>query len=186
MVSVSSTSNIPASKTRPALLIPRRFLLIKYIGQRYDVIISANQTVGNYWLRVGTGGGKCDGPNANAANIGSIFHYAGAPSGNPNSTAAAPLPTGCFDETNIVPFVKTQVPQELPEQITLGFTNTAANSNLVQWLIDGTPMLIDFTRPTLQQVIDGNDTFNKAENVFAVGEANKVCSQYTTISSIRD
>lgn len=147
-------------------------------GQRYDVIINANQTVSNYWFRVGTGG-RCDGPNANAANIGSIFRYAGALSGNPTSTASQPLPTGCYDETNIVPFVDTQVPQEMPEQLTVGFTNTAGSGNLIQWLIDGSPMLIDFNRPTLSQVFDGNDTFNAQENLYSVGEANKVSHPIT-------
>ncbi|KAF2794437.1 multicopper oxidase [Melanomma pulvis-pyrius CBS 109.77] len=142
------------------------------VGQRYDVIIDSTQNkTGNYWLRVGTGG-RCDGPNANAANIGSIFHYDGAPYGNPNSTGTA-LPTGCYDETNIVPFVKTQVPQDLPKELTLSFSITAAKNNLVQWHINGSPMLIDFTRPTLQNVIDGNATYNTVENVYPVGEAHK-------------
>lgn len=141
------------------------------VGQRYDVIIEANATVDNYWLRVGTGG-KCDGPNANAANIRSIFHYDGANSGNPNSTGT-PLPTGCYDETNLVPFVKTQVPQDIPEELTLSFVRTVARNNLVQWHINGSPMVIDFTRPTLQNVIDGNSTYNVAENVYPVGEKHK-------------
>ncbi|KAH7128332.1 laccase [Dendryphion nanum] len=142
--------------------------LVLAVGQRYDVIIDACQPVQNYWLRVGTGG-KCDGPNANGANIRSIFHYSGA-SGTPNSTASAPLPTGCYDETNIVPFVKNSVPQKLPQKINAGFTNTAAGGNLVQWLVNGSPMLIDFTRPTLQNVIDGNETYGVTENIFTIGE----------------
>ncbi|KAF2873996.1 multicopper oxidase-domain-containing protein [Massariosphaeria phaeospora] len=142
------------------------------VGQRYDVLISANQTVGNYWLRVGTGG-RCDGPNANAANIASIFRYDGASDSLPTSNATTPLPTGCYDETNLVPFIDTQIPQEVPDNLTVGFTNTAAESNLVQWTINGSPMLIDFTRPTIQQVIDGNTSYNQAENVFAIGEAHQ-------------
>jgi hypothetical protein len=123
-------------------------------------------------MRVGTGG-RCDGPNANAANIRSIFRYAGAGSGDPNSTAAAPLPTGCYDE-EITPYVKTTVPQSLPEEMKVGFTNTAGSGNLVQWLVNGSPMLIDLEYPTLQHVIDANDTFATQRNVFKVGEKNQV------------
>jgi hypothetical protein len=146
------------------------------------VIINANNATnatnattsnsGSYWLRVGTGG-TCDGPNANAANIRSIFRYDGAGSGDPNSTAAVPLTTGCYDET-VVPYVKTTVPQEVPEDLKVGFTNTAGSGNLVQWLVNSTPMEIDLEYPTLAHVADGNDTFATARHVFTVGEKNKV------------
>ncbi|KAF1914550.1 multicopper oxidase-domain-containing protein [Ampelomyces quisqualis] len=141
------------------------------VGQRYDVIITANSTVSNYWLRVGTGG-RCDGPNSNAANIRSIFRYAGAGSAEPNSTAATPLPTGCYDE-QVVPYVKTTVPQNTPDRLSLGFTDTAGSGDLVQWLVNDVPMLVDLGYPTLQHVVDGNDTFAKARNVFKVGEKHK-------------
>ncbi|KAF2033923.1 hypothetical protein EK21DRAFT_97740 [Setomelanomma holmii] len=140
------------------------------VGQRYDVIINANQTSGNYWLRVGTGG-QCDGPNANAANIRSIFRYDGAGSGDPNSTATAPLSTGCNDEV-VVPYVKTDVPQEVPESLKVAFTNTAGSGNLVQWLVNGVPMVIDLDQPTLQKVLDGNETFAAGRHVLDVGEKN--------------
>lgn len=142
-------------------------------GQRYDVIINANATTSNYWMRVGVGGNRCDGPNANAANIRSIFRYAGAGSGDPNSTAAAPLPTGCYDE-QVVPYVKTTVPQKKPEGLSFGFTDTAGSGDLVQWLVDDVPMLVDLEYPTLQHVADGNLTFEKARNVISVGEKNSV------------
>jgi hypothetical protein len=84
------------------------------------------------------------------------------------------LTTGCYDEA-IVPYVKTTVPQDVPEEMKIGFTNTAGSGNLVQWTVNGTPMLIDFNQPTLQSVADGVSNFSIAENVFQVGEKNKVC-----------
>ena len=153
------------------------------IRQRYDIIIHANATTSNYWTRVGTGGGTCDGPNANTANVRSIFRYAGAASGEPNSTAAAPLPTGCYDEA-VTPYVKTTVPQKLPEEMKVGFTNTAGSGNLVQWLVNGSPMLIDLAYPTLRHIIDGNDTFDSQRNVFKVGEKDQVRTSF--IASIHE
>lgn len=149
--------------------------LVLAVGQRYDVIIKATKDVDNYWLRVGTGGSaRCDGPNANAANIRSIIRYAGAKEAIPgNSSSPVVLPTGCYDEANIVPYVKTTVPREVPEKMKVGFTNTAGGGNLVQWLVNGSPMLIDFDYPTLQSVIDGNDTFGSQRQVFTVGEKHK-------------
>lgn len=124
-------------------------------------------------MRVGVGGNRCDGPNANAANIRSIFRYAGAGSGDPNSTAAAPLSSGCYDE-QVVPYVKTTVPQKKPEGLSFGFTDTAGSGDLVQWLVNDVPMLVDLEYPTLQHVADGNLSFAKARNVITVGSKNSV------------
>jgi hypothetical protein len=156
-------------------------------GQRYDVIINANQPSANYWLRVGIGGGglpgpQCDGPNKAANVTKSIFHYAdcGVSPTSANSTGIA-LPVGCYDETNIVPYVKTKVPEDTPEEISLNFTNTATSDKLVQWLVNGSPMLVDLSRPTLQNVIDGNATFNPRENLIEVGKEHEVRSIYCSI-----
>jgi hypothetical protein len=147
-----------------------------FLGQRYDVIFNASQPIGNYWLRVGTGGGRCDGPNINAANIRSIFRYAGAEVADPTDFGNFTLPTGCYDE-DFEPWVKLNVPQKTPQQLEVGFTNTAFNSNVVQWLIDGTPMLVDLEKPTLQDVFEGNDTFSPGEHVFVVPKDEEVSAQ---------
>ena len=146
------------------------------LGQRYEVVINATEAVGNYWFRVGTGG-RCDGPNANAANIRSIFRYAGAPSIEPNTTGV--LPVGCYDETNIVPYAKTTVPQEMPEQLTVGFNDNythdvTQDQGLVQWLVNGNPMAVDLEYPTLQAVEDGNVTTGTNRHVFEVDEKHQV------------
>ncbi|KAF2010981.1 multicopper oxidase [Aaosphaeria arxii CBS 175.79] len=141
------------------------------VGQRYDVIIDASQPVNDYWLYVGVGGNRCDGPNTNAANIRSIFHYEGAK--HQSNASAVTLPGGCYDEEGIVPYHKNTVPRKVPKELNTGFTTTAAGTNLVQWLINGEPILVDFTRPTLKNVIDGNDTFNTKENLFTVGDKNE-------------
>ena len=147
-------------------------------GQRYDVVINANQTVDNYWLRVGTGGGSCDGPNANAANILSIFTYSGAASGDPTSSGIT-LPTGCYDETTVTPWVKTDVPSNTPRDLEVGFNGSAtvgSVSNLVQWSINSSAILIDWEKPTLQYVIDGNTTYPASDNVITLEGANSVSS----------
>lgn len=149
------------------------------VGQRYDVVINANQTVGNYWLRVGTGGGSCDGPNSNAANIRSIFTYSGAASGNPTSNGIT-LPTGCYDET-VTPWVKTNVPSNTPRQLQVGFNVSAAQDNLVQWSINSSAILIDWEKPTLQYVIDGNTSYPASDNVITITGANSW--QYWVIQS---
>lgn len=138
------------------------------------MIIDANQTEGNYWLRVGTGGGSCDGPNANAGNIRSIFRYEGADESNPDSEATAQLSTGCNDETQLVPWVQTKVPQTTPQEMEVEFSNTVVDGqNLVQWFIGDSPMHINLSSPTIQQISYNNGNFSKSENAFNIGVANK-------------
>lgn len=125
-------------------------------------------------MRFGTGG-DCDGPNANGANIRSIFRYKSAQIANPNSTAETTLPKGCYDETNLVPYVKTMVPQNVPKELKVQFNNTAGSGNMVQWQVNGMPIVADINRPTLKSVADRNTTFSSRNHVFTVGEKDKVC-----------
>jgi hypothetical protein len=142
-------------------------------GQRYDVIINANQTVGNYWLRVATGGGVCDGPNSNANNIRSIIRYSGAPAQNPNSTGS--VPSGCSDATNIVPYVQSTVPSGTPTDLSVGFNPIGPNGAiLVRWTINGSSIQVDWQNPTLEYVINGTSNFPTSENIYSIGPANVV------------
>lgn len=87
------------------------------IGQRYDVIFTANQTPDNYWFRAlipsGTigaqGGGGC-GSNDNGDYIRAIFNYQNVTVANPNSTVSTIVNDQCQDETQIVPYVAKDVP----------------------------------------------------------------------------
>jgi FtsP/CotA-like multicopper oxidase with cupredoxin domain len=129
--------------------------LVIAVGQRYDVIIEANQPTGNYWFRTGTGGGRCDGPNVKANNNdtqGAIFSYSGATPGNPTSTPFT-LSTGCGEETGIVPYVKTTVPgpSGAPTLLDLTLDTTAG----VFWKVNGEAIDISWKTPTLSYVING-------------------------------
>jgi hypothetical protein len=131
---------------------------------------------GSYWLRIGLGNNdieKCDGPNLNTGKIRGIFNYEGV-SGPPVYPGSDELPTGCFDEFLVVPHVKTVVPEEVPQSLTLGFTNTATEDGLVQWLINDSLMSTDPMNPTLQHLIDRNDTWDATANLYDIGSGNKV------------
>ncbi|KAJ7734089.1 laccase [Mycena metata] len=76
-----------------------------YAGQRYSFVLTANQPIGNYWIRTVANGGTAGFDNGiNSA----ILRYLGAPLVDPATTAttsAAPLV-----ETNLHPLVATPVP----------------------------------------------------------------------------
>ena len=155
------------------------------IGQRYDVIINANQAVGNYWFRaeVQDQAGPDCGLNANNGNIKSIFRYTGAPLANPTTTG--PMYTQrCSDEV-VVPYWDSFVPNgplekggNLNSSINIGVT---AGNTVVTWGINTVPMNINWNQPILGQVFDGNTTFDKSANVISLPEADQVYRNHLSI-----
>lgn len=148
------------------------------IGQRYDVVITANQTVGNYWFRVQPGT-SCGRNNIVGKGIttGAILHYNGAPDANPTSTGVA-MRTSCNDEdsSNLVPFVPNTVPTTVVsaaqnQRLDLDHFQNASNSNLFRWLIDGTPHIADWNNPTLETVLAGSNSFSKSPNIHEMPNA---------------
>lgn len=84
------------------------------------------------------------------------------------------MPTGCYDEIDLTPFHKMDVPEDTPEDLKVGFTNTASADGLVQWLINGAAMKVDLRRPTLQKVFDANHTFLANETVYSIDSSKPV------------
>jgi FtsP/CotA-like multicopper oxidase with cupredoxin domain len=141
------------------------------IGQRYDVIINANQAVGNYWLRadVATQCGRNRTPNG----IKSIIRYEGAPEVEPTTQNTVTKSTACYDES-VVPYAPNTVPKadfrNAMSNLVMDFNLSTVNGPLVQWLINGSDIRVDWSKPTLQYVQDGNYTFEKRMNVFEINQ----------------
>ncbi|KAF7186453.1 Laccase-3 [Pseudocercospora fuligena] len=141
------------------------------IGQRYDIIVNANQAVGNYWLRADVG--TACGGNAKPNNILSIIRYEGASFDEPTSTNTITKSTACYDES-VTPYVSNIVPNDEFESAMRSFTmdfnrtTTADGGALVQWLINGSDIRVNWQHPTLQNVLDGNYTFEAKTNVFEI------------------
>jgi FtsP/CotA-like multicopper oxidase with cupredoxin domain len=149
------------------------------IGQRYDVIISANQTIDNYWFRVqpGTGCGSND-ILGKGVQVGAILHYVNATDANPTSTTNVTMKTACSDEStsNLVPFVPNQVPRDIVSsagKLSLNIFTDPTENNLVRWLIDGTPLIVNWDKPTLQTALGGSQQFGNNSNVYSMQEKNK-------------
>lgn len=183
--SVDSTFSV-ALDGHPFTVITADFVPIKpyitsqltlAIGQRYDVVINANQTVENYWFRVAVG--TACGSNTiltSGIQLGAILSYAGASSGNPTSTGVT-MRTACVDEktSDLIPWVPNTVPSSVVGQagkLDLGFSQAAAPSNLVRWLIDGTPMIVDWNNPTLETTLAGSSNFYTNANIHEMSTSN--------------
>jgi FtsP/CotA-like multicopper oxidase with cupredoxin domain len=138
------------------------------IGQRYDVIINANQTSGNYWFRAEV---ATDCASSNNWHGRSIFTYQGANLADPTTSAAA-IPSVCKDESPLVPWWATTVPStDFTSQVTdlevdINVEQVATNGrNIVVWGINLTAIDIDWEDPTLQYVVNGNTSYPAVYNL---------------------
>ena len=140
-------------------------------GQRYEVIITANQTVGNYWFRA-----EVETSCASSNNFygRSVFSYVGAAAGDPTTTAAT-KPGGCNDEAPLVPWVINNVPSDqftsqaksLQVNILIPGVNTN-NQNIVTWGINSSAIDVDWETPTLSYVEKGNANYPSALNLIEI------------------
>ncbi|KAG7448641.1 Cu-oxidase-domain-containing protein [Guyanagaster necrorhizus] len=141
-------------------------------GQRYSVVVHADQRVDNYWINAPyVGGNALNNLNQNATLSRAILRYAGAPRQDPT----APMTQG---PVNGVPLIEGNLRPLVPESappadvnITLEFVNIAGkaiwNVNNVSYV----PPVV----PTLMKVIEGDietSDFNETENTFIL-PANK-------------
>lgn len=145
------------------------------IGQRYDVIIDANQAPGSYWFRVEVPTiGTC-GANWNNGNIRSIFSYNGHEAETPISTAHD-YEQRCTDEQNLVPHWNSFVPRGQivqPEELTTAINLTTYDDGSVQvfWNVNGSSLNVEWDRPTLEYVKNGRSDFPERANLINLPDA---------------
>lgn len=140
------------------------------IGQRYDVIITADKTSGNFWFRADPDT-QCQTANNGLGRA--IWTYAGTTVANPTSAAAANPPTGCLNQPITTPKTVKNVPSAnfatQARNLPVGFGPVASNGqNLVLWTVNGTSMIIDPGKPTLKYVAENNNNFPPEYNVVSV------------------
>ncbi|KAF2819653.1 laccase precursor [Ophiobolus disseminans] len=138
------------------------------IGQRYDVVITANQTAGNYWFRADADA-QCQSRSAKGGLA--IFTYQGQAVADPTTVAPPSPPTGCQN-----PISTPQIAKNVPsasfaaqaKTLPVAFGPVAVQNNLVLWTINGTSMVIDPGFPTVKYVAQNNNNFPASYNVVQV------------------
>lgn len=125
------------------------------IGQRYEVIIEANQAADNYWLRA-TVQTACSASNPNAANIMGIVRYSNATNTDP-TTSAHSAEDNCDDESKskLVPVVALDVPRSDLAISQHENVSVAITDNKLAWQLNGNTGKVDWANPTLLQVFNG-------------------------------
>ncbi|OAG11484.1 uncharacterized protein CC84DRAFT_1224631 [Paraphaeosphaeria sporulosa] len=142
------------------------------MGQRYDIIVSADQETADYWMRA-VPQSSCS-SNANSADIRAIVRYSSSSTADPTSTADSNLSNAdCNDEllSNLVPYL-TQTVVDPRQDEDLG-VSISASGNLFKWQIGLKSMLVEWANPSLLQISEGNATFESQENVYKLDNANE-------------
>ncbi|KAH7390703.1 Cupredoxin [Pyrenochaeta sp. MPI-SDFR-AT-0127] len=142
------------------------------MGQRYDVIIEANQEVSDYWFRAIPQGACAN--NLNTNDIRAIVRYSS--STNDPTTTAWEQEDSCDDVSAslLVPHVPHSVsnPTLQDPELDVGILRDAT-TRLFKWKIGLNSMLVAWEAPSLLQIAEGNATWEDAENVYVLPNANE-------------
>ncbi|KAI0204472.1 multicopper oxidase-domain-containing protein [Astrocystis sublimbata] len=142
------------------------------IGQRLDVIIEASNKPGNYWMNVTLPAANACGSSLNTAPA-AIVQYANAPKGNPTDPGTVPPNPGCRDSLDYAPIVTRQAALD---QFAASLQNTLdvtlETSPLVIWKVNNSAININWDRPILDYVLQGNTAYPTSENVVMVNQKN--------------
>ncbi|KAJ7641894.1 laccase 1 [Roridomyces roridus] len=121
-----------------------------FAGQRYSVVLKADQPIGNYWIRANPSTGI---PGFDGGINSAILRYVGAPSAEPNTTDTS---SNLLQETDLHPLIRTPVPGKpfpggadvnINLEMTLDFT-------AFRFEINGASF-IPPTAPVLLQILSG-------------------------------
>ncbi|RDA88918.1 hypothetical protein CP532_5492 [Ophiocordyceps camponoti-leonardi (nom. inval.)] len=142
------------------------------IGQRYDVIIKADQqhVDDNFWLRA-IPQTTCS-RNNNTDNIRAVVHYGKEPS--TPCTNGYNFTDACEDE-DIVPYVPMDL-TESPLTTTMFANLTTLDDGRFRWTLNSTTMLVDWGNPTALQILDGVTDFAESNAVIQLPEPERLFS----------
>jgi FtsP/CotA-like multicopper oxidase with cupredoxin domain len=141
------------------------------LGQRYDVIVKADQVsvAKNFWLRA-IPQNACS-ENANPTNVKGIIYYSDSPS-TPSTTGYS-YTDSCVDEdmSELTPIVSEIVSSPFcnkSEPVSLGKNG----GSLYRWKLNSTSMHVDWTDPTLLEVYRGHNSWTNASGVVELPHKN--------------
>ena len=141
------------------------------MGQRYDLIIEANQEAADYWMRA-IPQLTCS-SNADPDNIRGIIRYDASSTADPTSTAFEQTDS-CNDEplNKLVPHLSQKVidPKTDDSDMTV---SVFASGTVFKWKIGLDSMLVKWAEPSLLQISNGNATFESEEAVWQLPDKNQ-------------
>lgn len=139
------------------------------MGQRYDIIVTATETTGDFWMRSIPQESCSD--NDNVDNILGIVRYDTTSTADPTTTAYD-LEDSCDDEdaSNLVPYLAIDVgtlTDEDDEEATLGRSGSS-----IKWLMNSESFVSEWDYPSVLAIAEGNTSWTAAEHVWTLPTAN--------------
>ncbi|KAH8602219.1 putative extracellular dihydrogeodin oxidase/laccase [Bisporella sp. PMI_857] len=140
------------------------------MGQRYDVIVDATESSGNYWIRA-IPQESCS-ENSNTDDIKGIMRYDATDTSDPE-TSAYTYTDSCLDEdlSSLVPYVSLDADSESVSEdlaVTVGRSN-----NVFKWYMAGTTFLSSWESPTLLQIANDVTEYTTQEHVIDLPTADQ-------------
>ncbi|KAK4632151.1 Laccase-2 [Fulvia fulva] len=136
------------------------------MGQRYDVIITANQAdvASDFWLRA-IPDTFCS-ENLYGHDIRGIIHY-GSSTGTPSTTCYEIDEKECFGEvsSNLVPYFELDAGSSAALDENLAVSVGFNSEKLFKWYIGGTSMKIEWADPSALQVINNETSWADSSGV---------------------
>ncbi|KAF2195362.1 multicopper oxidase [Zopfia rhizophila CBS 207.26] len=139
------------------------------MGQRYDIIVEANQDTADYWMRA-IPQAACS-SNGDSDNIRAIIRYDNSSTSDP-TTSAWDYTDACddVDLSNLVPYLSQTVTDPTGSDLTVSVTTNS--ENLFKWQIGLESMAVQWAEPSLLQIYEGNATFEDDDCVYELPDAN--------------
>ncbi|KAI1189730.1 laccase [Nemania serpens] len=140
------------------------------IGQRLDVTIDASKKLGSYWMNVTMPANNLCGSSSNPMPA-AIVQYAAASDDLPTNPGIVPPNPGCRDSLDYVPVVPRRAPLD---QLTVS-TNNTLDVSLdrgvpVIWRVSNSSINVNWDRPILEYVLEGNTSYPASDNVVIVSQ----------------
>lgn len=143
------------------------------MGQRYDIIFTANATSDNYWMRAIAQTACSD--NDNPDNIKGIIRYDSTSTDDPTSTAWTSAATDdCEDEamTDLVPYLAIDASDSASDTEDFDVALVIADKGAL-WEMGTSSFVNLWDYPTVLQAYEGNDTWTDEQNVYQLPTANE-------------
>ncbi|KAJ2980988.1 hypothetical protein NQ176_g2301 [Zarea fungicola] len=139
------------------------------LGQRYDVLVTADQAsiANDHWIRA-IPQIACSN-NGNPDDTRGVLYYGKEP--DTPSTTGYSYTDACVDEpiANLVPYVPLAAgSQNRSDSVTV----TISRSNVLLWTIDSVSFNVTWSNPTLLQMMGNDSDFSKQSHVIELNEAN--------------
>lgn len=147
------------------------------VGQRYDVIISADQGGGSYWINATFSSVPTCGRSENPFPAAILTYEGSEPDALPAGPGTAPPDTFCADLMDLQPVLGVDAPvadfkADATSTLAVELDVDEATSTVL-WTVNGSAIDVEWEKPVLQYVREGNTSFPREQNIIQLPNKNQ-------------